>query len=483
MDRPQRHRLLHGYPMAPLLRRAAHKGARRLADGALELGKDGAGAPEPAWITLDHTRPLLVGILPHAQCTPTVEGCGFCTFPHGGRYDQLLSRGQQMLARHDVEQLAQLPRRQVAAVYFGGGTANLVREEALRDLFDRLTRHHDVAHAEVTLEGVPALFLTTFSDRLGWLADLPAAHKRISMGIQTFAPDWLERMGRRAFGDAGTFARVVKRARRRGLTVSGDLLFDLPGQTLEDMREDVRRAVELGLDQVCVYHLVLYAGLGTPWSKDPALVAAMPDNEAACQHWLQLRDDLLAAGYVQTTLTNFERCEAHDGPRRFVYEEHSFTPERYDAVGCGLHGISTFLDVGGRRAVKLVRGAPQYLNRWALEPPWTEHDYVFLYDEEDTLLLHVTRSLARARLDLCVVRERFGLDAAERFAGELAACAEAGLVVLNDRELSLTPRGMFFADAVVGLLAAGRAAVVRQHAAGQHTLGLIERRAMYDGMG
>lgn len=483
MDRPQRHRLLHGYPMAPLLRRAAPEGARRLADGSLEVKKAGKADAEPPWITLDAVRPLLVGILPQAMCSPTLEGCGFCTFPHGERFDPVRARAEQRVARVDLEQLAQLPHRQVDAVYFGGGTANLAREEQLRYLFDQLTPHKDVAAAEVTLEGAPALFLTTFGDRLAWLADLPVRSKRISMGIQTFSPAWLERMGRTAFGDARTFARAVTRAHRRGLTASGDLLFDLPGQTLDEMRADVRRAVDLGLDQICLYHLVLYAGLGTPWSKDPALVSAMPDNQTACGNWLRLRDDLLAAGYLQTTLTNFERRDVHEGPNRFVYEEHSFTPERYDAAGCGLHGISTFVDVGGRRAVKLVRGAQRSVDGWALERPWTAADFAFLYDDADTLLLHLTRSLARTRLSVDVVRERFGVDVQRAFAGELAACVDAGLAAIDEHTLSLTPRGMFYADAVVGLLAAGRAAVVRQGAAGEHTLEMIERRAVYGGMG
>src|SRR5262245_28806347 len=63
MTRPQRHRLLHGYPMAPLL----------LPDFA-----------ERPWATLDldPSRPILVGVLPHTFCNPQVRGCGFCTFPH-----------------------------------------------------------------------------------------------------------------------------------------------------------------------------------------------------------------------------------------------------------------------------------------------------------------------------------------------------------------------------------------------------------------
>ena len=78
--------------------------------------------------------------------------------------------------------------------------------------------------------------------------ELPARHYRISMGIQTFAEHQLRRMGRLAFGTASTFREVVEMAHRRGFTVSGDFLFNLPNQRLDEMREDMRQAIDIGLE-------------------------------------------------------------------------------------------------------------------------------------------------------------------------------------------------------------------------------------------
>ena len=108
--------------------------------------------------------------------------------------------------------------------------------------------------------------------------ELPARHFRLSMGIQTFDPDRLKQMGRLGFGNAETFREVVRLGHALGFTVSGDMLFNLPAQSLEAMKDDVRRAVEIGLDHLGLYHLVMFAGLGTPWSRDPALVASLPTN-------------------------------------------------------------------------------------------------------------------------------------------------------------------------------------------------------------
>src|SRR4051812_49086329 len=94
---PQRHRLLQGYPMLPLMRPAVIEGQRhRRLDGAVRSnGKDAVlraarVAPvtlDPPHLTLDGDRPLIIGIIPHTACNPRVEGCGFCTFPHDS-YDK-----------------------------------------------------------------------------------------------------------------------------------------------------------------------------------------------------------------------------------------------------------------------------------------------------------------------------------------------------------------------------------------------------------
>ena len=71
MSKPQRHRLLHGFPLAAAMpfandevRKLAHAGHERYAPGH-RIDRD-----------------LLVGVLPHSFCNPKIAGCDFCTFPH-----------------------------------------------------------------------------------------------------------------------------------------------------------------------------------------------------------------------------------------------------------------------------------------------------------------------------------------------------------------------------------------------------------------
>ncbi|WP_437723950.1 radical SAM protein [Sorangium sp. So ce861] len=486
MSGPQRHRLLQGYPMLPLMRPAVERsrgvlrGTLRRADGALralglarapEDGEEMPGASEPAWVQLDPTRPILVGVLPHAQCNPRVEGCGFCTFPHDP-YDKGLLRRTARAVAEQIDSFFQehpeLARRRVDAVYFGGATANLTPRAELAAIGEALVRNLDLRGAEVTLEGVPALFRSLLRGPFEVLLDMPARHRRISMGVQTFDEAMLTRMGRRGFGGRRDVERVVEKAHRSGLTVSGDFLINLPSQPLARMLADAGEAQALGFDQICVYHLVLAAGQGTPWAEDRAIRAELPSVEQACDSWLAVREALLQRGYVQATLTNFERADVHATDRRFVYEEHSFTPARYDAIGFGPLSISSFTDLSRRRAVKLARAKSLEAGLWG------EHDLFFAYDEEDLRLLFLTRTLCRLRVPRAAYRDLFGADVVEHFGEAIEAVEAAGLATLDAEALRLTPRGMFYADSVAGLLAWRRVEALRAGGAGRRTRDLLQ---------
>ena len=171
--------------------------------------------------------------------------------------------------------------RRVASLYFGGGTANLTPADPFRRLCRALAAGFDLSDAEVTLEGVPAYFVKRKPLLIDILREeIPARHIRISMGVQTFDEGRLRQMGRLAFGTADTFAEVVKTAHARGCTASADLLFNLPGQTRDEMHQDVEQALRLDLDHLGLYHLVMFRGLGTAWSARPG-PAGQPAHERA----------------------------------------------------------------------------------------------------------------------------------------------------------------------------------------------------------
>lgn len=540
MQRPQRHRLLQGYPALPLMGPAvgpteapdpdphnlyAHAALRRISGELVDerasraaialkewdfkpkdpnpdaldvqfqtLGQHQrkqleaqAALPclaEPPLLNVDRGRALIVGVLPHTQCIPRVEGCGFCTFPHDapGAYDK------RKLTTNVVDDIRTvlsaepeaLQGRAVDAVYFGGGTANLTPIDDLRSLFDALARGFDLRNAEVSLEGIPKLFTSWFYEQLKMMVAWPVRRRRISMGIQTFDSRFIEMMGRQSFGDQSLIRKLVKKCRSMDIGTSGDLLFNLPGQTATAMADDVDRALDCGLDQICLYNLVLYKGLGTLWSEIPKLVDAMPGNDEACAHWLHLRARLIAAGYVQTTLTNFERSDVA-GDRAFVYERASFSPDRTDGVGFGPLSISSFVDPAAQKGVKLVRRKDMQAS------PWSGGDLYYAYGPAELRVLFVTRSLAKTSFSRAAYQAMFHADVADDFPASFSVL-ENGDLLAHDRSddvVSLTPRGMFYSDSVVATFAAEQN-IESARALGLHTTKLLAERlqtADYFGMG
>lgn len=442
MRRPQRHRLLHGFPLAAAMLPVNE--AIRREQGAYRLVRG-------------EKAPLLVGVLPHPFCNPKLEGCGYCTFQHEA-FNSTRAEGvvssviEEIRGRLTSEPL--LSGAGVDGLYFGGGTANLTPQEPFRRLSRMLNRSFDLTQAEVSLEGVPVYFVR----RKPFLIDImreeiQARHFRISMGIQTFSESRLRQMGREAFGGPATFAEAVQVAQARGLTTSGDLLFNLPGQSLAEMKEDVRRAVDLGLDQICLYHLVMFRGLGTPWARDPELLARLPDNEHACSNWVALRQELLDRGYRQTSLTNFERADLAGDPRSYRYEPLSFDADPCRVVGFGPGGISHGTAPDGRRALKTMN--PNDSGRYvsAVRSGVAAWDRFYRFDSHDLRLLQVTRRLAGLALSEDVYWKRFDRFLEDDFADELELLIDRKLLKEDSGVYRPTPRGMFYSDSMAGLFA------------------------------
>lgn len=451
MTLPQRHRLLHGYPLAAALHSADE-------------------VPEDHAVAFNRSkRKLLVGVLPHPYCNPAVTGCGYCTFPHepgnAAKGTPVVQAVIDEISRTVEGQMMDLFRQPITALYFGGGTANLTEPDPFRDLCKHLEDAFELKEAEVTLEGVPANFLRGKRGFLESLihsssclleimkSKLSARHFRLSMGIQTFDEARLKEMGRTAFGNPEIFREVVEFGHKLGFTTSADLLFNLPGQTLDEMRSDVRRAVEIGLDHIGLYHLVLFRGLGTPWADDDNLLAELPDNDRACEHWLALREELLNLGFTQTTLTNFERTKFTNHPDRYQYEECSFRTDEYEMLGFGPsaasyaatkdfgYGIKTLNPTAAADYIATVKRGKRVWNK------------MFIYRLHDQKVLWLTRRLAALQIERDRYRQLFGTEVVSEYADEFRAMSEAGLVEVNNDVIRPTPKGMFYSDSVAALFA------------------------------
>ncbi len=234
-------------------------------------------------------------------------------------------------------------RPALETVYVGGGTPSLLPAAAVSALLDQVRVRFGLAPgAEVTLEANPG------PDDRGDLAGLARAGiNRVSIGAQSLVPGELRTLGRRH--GPGDVADTVAAAREAGIaSVSLDLLYDVPGQTLASWTETLDAALALGPDHVSAYALTLDdpdaegltgpAGdhLPTPsgarrWRESAR--AAQDEDRAAGAYGLA--DALFeASGYPWYELSNWAR-PGHESRHNLVYWER----RPYAAVGPGAHSF------------------------------------------------------------------------------------------------------------------------------------------------
>ena len=234
-------------------------------------------------------------------------------------------------------------RPPLESVYLGGGTPTLLPGDAVAGLLALVRERFGIADgAEVTIEANPG------PDERGDARALAAAGvTRVSLGAQSFEPGLLSRLGRRH--RPGDVADAVAEARAAGIgSVSLDLLYDVPGQTIDAWAETLDRALGLAPDHVSAYALTLddpdAEGLTGPLGDHlptragarrwrAAAVAEQDDDRAAAQYALAV-ERLGAAGYRGYEISNWAR-PGHESRHNLVY----WRRRPHEAVGPGAHAF------------------------------------------------------------------------------------------------------------------------------------------------
>ncbi len=172
--------------------------------------------------------------------------CFYCDFAaFSGQKNQV----ERYLAALGAE-AALLPPRAPETLYVGGGTPSELSRAQIESLFERLRRAFPGARpAESTFEGNPE---SLDAEKLAVL--VRAGVTRLSIGLQTADDELLKSVGRRH--TAADFARVFALARAAGIpALSVDLMFGLPGQTLDSLRATLDFVLELDPEHVSLYGL------------------------------------------------------------------------------------------------------------------------------------------------------------------------------------------------------------------------------------
>lgn len=364
--------------------------------------------------------------------------CLYCDFFSGGaRIADWTGLADALLAELQ-ERIEELPER-IESIYIGGGTPSLMPPDVFGDFISRLRRLVDTAgktlvdDAEFTIEINPE----DVDDRHieVWRE---AGVNRVSIGIQTFDNRLLQSIGRSHTGDMAEMA--LKRLKAEFENVSGDLIFGIPGQSVEDLRRDVYRLIDCGPEHVSVYSMMYEEGTALTALRDAGRVEEADDDTVARQYEC-LTDILGAAGYEHYEISNYARPGF-----RSRHNSGYWTGKPYLGIGPSAH---SFDGVAVRRANPAdLRG---YIGRFG---KFRAGETSFFTEErlnrEERLEERIMLSLRRREgLNLKQLCHDFGREAERKVRQKAAGHLAAGNLIEEPGGIRLSRKGVMIADSVM----------------------------------
>ena len=231
--------------------------------------------------------------------------CIYCDF-HSGTDMSVQERYVDAVCSELTLRANELKGEPIHTIYIGGGTPSQLRVELLQRLFDHIALYTQLSQcSEITIECNPD---DLTDDYIARLRTLPI--NRISMGIQSFDDNDLKFLRRRHTAQAAVDA--IKRCQAAGYNnISIDLIYGLPGQTLEMWHKNIDRATTLHIQHISAYALIYEEGTALMALKEQGKVKEC-DEELSLDMYSALIDRLAMAGYHQYEISNFAlpHCEA-----------------------------------------------------------------------------------------------------------------------------------------------------------------------------
>jgi putative oxygen-independent coproporphyrinogen III oxidase len=232
--------------------------------------------------------------------------------------------------------LPQVWGRRVVSVFIGGGTPSLFSPGSIESLIAGIRARLPLEPGcEITLEANPGTF-----ERERFRAFRAAGVTRLSVGVQSFDDAHLAAIGR--VHDSAQARAAVAEAREAFDTFNIDLMYALPGQTLDQLNADLDTALAFAPPHLSIYHLTIEPN--TAFAQSPP--QHLPDTDLASDMLDVITSRTTSAGLARYEVSAFAR-----GGHRCIHNLNYWQFGDYLGIGAGAHGKLSFPD----RIVRQVR--------------------------------------------------------------------------------------------------------------------------------
>ena len=350
--------------------------------------------------------------------------CYYCDFnkvflegqPVDEYIEALLKEARLSLSEHPIEKMETL--------YIGGGTPTSLNAAQLDRLFGGLREILPYENGEFTVEANPG---DLSAEKLDVMRNYGV--NRISMGFQTFDYRLLKKIGRKHNAqDVYDTIQLLEKKDFRNVTI--DLIYALPGQSLESFRDTVERALALDLPHYALYSLILEnQTMFMNWVRRGKM--HLPEQEVEAQMYAETIEAMEKAGRMQYEISNFAK-PGFESKHNLVY----WNNQNYFGIGAGASGY-----LENRRYKN--RGPIQHylksLNDDRL--PILEEEHLSEREQiEEEMFLGLRKILG---VEKAVFEARFKQSITDVYGDVLEKLKQQKLIIETDTSIHLTKAGLF----------------------------------------
>lgn len=360
-----------------------------------------------------------------------VKKCGYCDFLSWcGTSEEKETYVQALLK--EIESYREFARGyRVSTVFVGGGTPSVLEAGQMEGVLGNIQEVFELEKKpEITLEMNPG---TVTEEKLQCYKENGV--NRLSIGLQSVKNEKLEVLGR--IHSYEEFLESYELARKAGFTnISVDLISSIPGQKLEEWKEELAALSALSPEHISVYQLIIEAE--TPfYEKYAEHEELLPDEEESREIYLWTGSFLKEQGYEQYEISNYAK-PGKESRHNLKYWE------RGDYLGLGLGAASMVRNI----RMSNTKDMKTYLERCG-QPKTMREDVRFLEEarqmEEFMFLgLRKTRGVSRKEF-----RRIFGQEMDMVYEKALHKCLENGMLKEHKDRVYLSEEGVLLSNAVL----------------------------------
>ena len=369
----------------------------------------------------------MAGIYIHIPfCKKRCIYCDFYSTTQSNRIDEYIDAlCKELEMRKDY-----LNGEEIETIYFGGGTPSQLGKSHFDDIFKSIKQFYTIAKdAEITIEANPD---NLSEEYVKMLSELPL--NRISIGIQTFNDDTLKLLNRRHNSQQAIDA--FNRCRKHGFkNISLDLMYGLPGESLESWKSDLSIITKLNPEHISAYHLIYEEGTKMWELKESHDVKEVSENMSV-EMFSTLIETLKESGYEHYEISNFSKP--------YLYSRHNSSYWKgVKYLGCGPSAHS-YDQISRQWNIASLDRYIEGINSGKADYEIEKLDITTQYNE-----FVITSIRTMWGMDLSILKEKFGValyDYAMKMSEENI---KKGYLEVADNKLKLTKEGIFISDGIM----------------------------------